>query len=57
MHKKVIYVDFVFRKKRTSSSKFHFLSKFSIKIKQLLYHILKKETVQEPKIYQFKKIL
>lgn len=57
MHKKVIYVDFVFRKKRTSSSKFHFLSKFSIKLKQLLYHILKKETTQESKIYQFKKIL
>ena len=57
MNKKVIYVDFVFRKKRTSSYKFHFLSLLNLKIKYLLYSFFKKEEVYESKIYPFKKIL
>lgn len=57
MNKKVIYVDFVFRKKRASSYKFHFLSLLNLKIKYFLYSFFKKEEVYESKIYPFKKIL
>ncbi|GAB6169070.1 hypothetical protein JCM1393_15300 [Clostridium carnis] len=58
MNKKIIYVDFVFRRKRISSKKLHFLCSINIKLKNLFQYFLRKQKKNiNSKIYPFKKVL
>ena len=58
MNRKVIYVDFVFKRRKLSSRTIHFTYKIKIKLKLLINKIFKKKRIKNSsKVYPFKKVL
>ena len=58
MNRKVIYVDFVFKRRKLSSRTIHFIYKIKIKLKLLINKIFKKKRIKNSsKVYTFKKVL
>lgn len=58
MNRKVIYVDFVFKRKKLSSKTTHFIYKIKLKIKNFLNNLFKTKKLKSNfKIYPFKKVL
>ena len=58
MNRKVIYVDFVFKRRKLSSRTIHFIYKLKIKLKLLINKIFKKKRIKNSsKVYHFKKVL
>lgn len=58
MNRKVIYVDFVFKRRKLSSRTIHFIYKLKIKLKLLINKIFKKKSIKNSsKVYPFKKVL
>lgn len=58
MNRKIIYVDFVFKRRKLSSRTTHFIYKLNAKIKLLINKIFKKKYVKtNSKVYPFKKVL
>ena len=58
MNKKIIYVDFVFKKKKISSKTFYLFYRLKIKLSILFNkYFHKNEKPEESKIYPFKKVL
>lgn len=58
MNRKIIYVDFVFKRKKLSSRTMHFIYKLNIKLKHFINKMFKKKHVKNnSKVYPFKKVL
>lgn len=58
MNKKIIYVDFVFKKKKISSKTFYLFYRLKIKLSILFNKYFRKnEKPEESKVYPFKKVL
>ncbi|GAA0086704.1 hypothetical protein UT300007_31450 [Clostridium sp. CTA-7] len=58
MNRKIIYVDFVLKRKKLSSRTIHFIYKLNIKLNHLINKIFKKKYVKNnSKVYPFKKVL
>lgn len=61
MKKKIIYVDFVFTKKRINTNRFHILSLINLKFRTFLYSLYnrnsKKYETSKSNVYKFRKVL
>ncbi len=60
MNRKVIYVDFVFKRRKLSSRTMHFIYKLKTKFILLYNKIYKKKKIKiknSSKVYPFKKVL
>lgn len=58
MNRKIIYVDFVFKRRKLSSRTIHFIYKLKIKLKRLFNKIFKNRMKKtNSNIYPFKKVL
>ncbi len=58
MNRKIIYVDFVFKRRKLSSRTIHFIYKLKIKLKRLFNKIFKNRRKKtNSNIYPFKKVL
>ncbi len=58
MNRKVIYVDFVFKRRKLSSRTIHFIYKIKTKFRLLYNKIFKNKRIKNSsKIYPFKKVL
>ncbi|GAA0752247.1 hypothetical protein SDC9_45561 [bioreactor metagenome] len=58
MNRKIIYVDFVFKRRKLSSRTIHFIYKLKVKLKHLFNKIFKNRKRKiNSNIYPFKKVL
>lgn len=63
MNRKIIYVDFIFKRKRITSKTLLFIYKVKINIKSFFNNLFdiksykNEETVNNTKLYPFKKVL